>query len=45
VRFLSVPALAQLLVLPASARRHELSLADRTVHQRMIAIDNGGAKG
>jgi membrane dipeptidase len=40
MRFLSVPALALLLAIPASAQqRPDVSPADRAAHQRMIVID------
>jgi len=39
MRFLSVPALALLLAIPASAQRPQLSPAERAAHQRMIVID------
>jgi membrane dipeptidase len=40
MRFLSVPALALLLAIPASAQqRPEVSPADRAAHQRMIVLD------
>jgi membrane dipeptidase len=39
MRFLSVPALALLLAIPASAQRPDVSQADRAAHQRMIVLD------
>src|SRR3954469_8490588 len=39
MRFLSVPALALLLAIPASAQRPDVSPADRAAHQRMIVLD------
>jgi membrane dipeptidase len=39
MRFLSVPALALLLAIPASAQQRDVSPADRAAHQRMIVID------
>lgn len=39
MRFLSVPLLALLFAIPASAQRSELSPADRAAHQRMIVLD------
>ena len=39
MRFLSVPALALLLAIPASAQRSELTAADLAAHQRMIVLD------
>ena len=39
MRLLSVPALALLLAIPASAQRSELTPADLAAHQRMIVLD------
>jgi len=39
MRYLTVPALAVLLAIPASAQRPELSPAERNAHRRMIVID------
>jgi membrane dipeptidase len=39
MRILSVPALAVLLAIPASAQRPDVSAADHAAHERMIVID------
>ena len=39
MRYLSIPALALLLAIPASAQRSEVSPADRAAHMRMIVLD------
>lgn len=39
MRMLSLPALAILFAIPASAQRPEISASDRAAHQRMIVID------
>jgi membrane dipeptidase len=39
MRFLSVPALALLLAIPASAQRPDVTPADRAAHQHMIVLD------
>jgi len=39
MRYLSIPALALLLAIPASAQRSDVTPADRAAHQRMIVVD------
>ena len=39
MRILSLPALALLLAIPASARQPEVTAADRAAHERMIVLD------
>ena len=39
MRILSVPALALLLAIPASAQQPEVSARDRAAHERMIVLD------
>jgi membrane dipeptidase len=39
MRILSLPALAILLAIPASAQRPEIGARDRAAHQRMIVLD------
>ncbi len=39
MRILSLPALALLLAIPASARQPDVTAADRAAHERMIVLD------